>query len=271
MEPDLRCPEQRIRLLDDDDKLEALIGLLTRERVPLTSFTVMKHAARYADRLNALAQKANVEFAVHSYSHNQAKPASKDEVKLSWDAFCNLWNNPPQGYRSPNCLIDSSGLRNLAAQGFVYDSSITPSIRFDSYSYNHMNLPRDPFIFGDLERKLLELPIFCLVGVPLPFVFSFIKLFGLLPYRAAMQVQSLPDYLVTYFHPYDLYTYEIAANIPGWKRYAHLRNSRRALPLLEAVITMLKGLGYEFMTMRDVAQRVLAAGKLPAIASTDAD
>jgi peptidoglycan/xylan/chitin deacetylase (PgdA/CDA1 family) len=271
MEPDLRCPQARIRLLDDDQKLDALRSLLVREHVPLTSFVVMKHARRYADRLNALAQDASVEFAVHSYSHDQNAPASEDEVRRSWDAFGEVWNAPPHGYRSPNCLIDSRGLTNLAAQGFRYDSSITPSVRWDRYAYNNLHLPTTPFLLGGLPQPLLELPVACLAGVRAPFVFSYVKLLSLFAYRSAMALLPLPDTLVTYFHPYDLYAAEVAGNIPGWKRYAHMRGSGKAMDLLGAVVRMLKHQGYEFVLMRDLAQGVVQAGQVRTVAVGDVD
>ena len=100
MQPDLGCPSQQIRLLNENNKLEALGSLLQREDVPLTIFVVMKHARRYADPLNALAQMCEVEFAVHSYSHNQAEPGSANEIDRSWGEFCDVWNYEPRGYKN---------------------------------------------------------------------------------------------------------------------------------------------------------------------------
>ena len=267
LEPDLGCPDQRIRLLDEDDKLSALTLLLRRENVPLTTFVVMKYARPYGDRLNVLARTADIEFAVHSYSHNQAEPASADEIKRSWDEFCDVWNCEPRGYRSPNCLIDSDGLQRLAAQGYQYDSSVTPSIRFDRYGYNNMHLPRAPFIVKGTEHDILELPIACLRGVPVPFILSYVKLFGLRAYQLAVPFLPLPDIVTCYFHPYDLYAAEIAPGIKGWKRYAHLRNSGNAVTLLAGMIRMLKKQGFQFILMRDLAESCMASGNIPRIAA----
>jgi peptidoglycan/xylan/chitin deacetylase (PgdA/CDA1 family) len=271
MEPDLGCPDQRIRLLDEDNKLEALSSLLRREDVPLTTFVVMKHARRYADRLNALARMSKVEFAVHSYSHNQAEPASANEIDRSWDEFCAVWSCEPRGYRSPNCLIDSGGLKRLAARGYQYDSSITPSIRFDRYGYNHIYLPRTPFVVESPEHQILELPIACLRGAPVPFVLSYVKLFGLGAYRLATPFAPLPDVVACYFHPYDLYASEIADGIKGWKRYVHTRNSGNAMNLLGGMIRMLKKQGYRFALMRDLAQGTLASDNVRRIPADDID
>jgi hypothetical protein len=257
MEPDLRCPERRIRLLDDDRRLESFTSLLSHERVPLTSFTLMGEAKRYFDRLQAMAAAATVEFAVHSFSHDTTQPASEDEVRRSWETFGDLWGTEPLGYRTPNCLIDERGIDTLARRGFLYDSSIVPSFRPDGYAYNNLRYARTPFRFASDTASILELPVACLNGVRLPFIFSYVKLFGLGAYRSALSLFDLPEVVVTYFHPYDLYADEIAANIPGWKRYAHQRNGHRGLELLGEVIALLKGRGYEFVLMGDLAKRYI--------------
>lgn len=255
MEPDLRCPEQRIRLLDDDSRFEAFTGFLKRNALPLTSFTVMSAAPRFADRLNALASQTPVEFAVHSYSHDTDNPASAYEVRRAWETFGEIWNEQPLGYRAPNCLIDERGIEELTKQGYRYDSSIVPSMRPDAYAYNNMRFGRMPFKFTGRSGELLELPVACLAGMRLPLVFSYVKLLGLAAYRAAMAAFPLPDVVVTYLHPYDLYAGEIVHNVPGWKRYAHARNAGNAYALLERLVALLKAKGYTFVSMRDLAER----------------
>lgn len=256
LEPDLRDPSQRIRLLDDDSRLQALIALLKRENIPLTIFTVMKHAGQYLDRLNALARETSVEYAVHSYSHDTENPASEYEIRSSYATFGELWNAPPLGYRSPNCLIDVRGIDLLAREGFLYDSSIVPSLRPDRYSYNNLGYPREPFRFKGPSGELLEFPIATLGGLRLPVVFSYVKLLGLPAYKAAFNVFPLPNVVVTYFHAYDLYVGEIAQHTHGWKRLAHMRNAANATTMLSQLISTLKARGYTFATMKDVAARL---------------
>jgi peptidoglycan/xylan/chitin deacetylase (PgdA/CDA1 family) len=268
VEPDLRCPDQRIRLLEDDTRLDALCSLLRRNNVPLTCFVVMKHAARHARVFTSLANKVEAEFAVHSFSHDQRSPATAEEVGRSWDTYCDLWNRPPRGYRSPNCVIDTQGLRNIVDRGFVYDSSIVPSIRFDQYSYNNLYLPTEPYVFSSAEKHILEFPIACFGGIRLPLVLSYVKLFGLRAVQAANSVLTLPQVAAVYFHPYDLYVGEIADNIPGWKKYAHLRNAGNGLRILEGLIEMLKENGYQFMLMESAAEKLRAAN-LPVLSSLD--
>jgi len=266
VEPDLWCPDQRIRLFEDEARLDALCSLLQRRNVPLTCFVVMKHAPRYARSFAALAKAVDVEFAVHSFSHDQRSPATADEVRRAWDTYCELWDREPRGYRAPNCLIDTQGLRNLADQGFLYDSSVTPSIRFDRFGYNNLHLPTTPFLFRSKQGRILEFPVACFGGVRIPFILSHVKLFGLHATRAANKFLSLPNVAVVYFHPYDLYVPEVAKNSHGWKKYAHLRNGRNGLRILDGMITMLEDLGYEFMLMEHAAGE-LARNDLPLLSS----
>lgn len=254
IEPDLHDPELRIRLLDDDDRLHAFGKFLRGHDVPLTCFVLLSQAGRYFDRLNALAGIADIEFAAHSYSHDAANPASESEVRRSWDTFGELWNAPPLGYRSPNCLIDERGLATLAAQGFRYDSSVVPAIRPDKFGYNNLKYGREPFYFGDDGGRILELPVGCHRGIRLPFILSYVKLLGLDTYRAAMKAFPLPNALVTYFHPHDLYVGDIAGHLSGWKRWAHLRNASSATAILGALIVALKGQGYRFVLMSELAE-----------------
>jgi len=269
VEPDMRCPEQRIRLFEDDVRFNAFCSLLQRSNVPLTCFVVMQHAARYAQPLAALAKASEVEFAVHSFSHDQRAPATADEVRRSWDTYCEIWNREPRGYRAPNCLIDNRGLCNLAAQGFSYDSSVTPSIRFDRFGYNNLHLPTSPFLFESSGRHILELPVACFSVLRIPFILSYVKLFGLNAARAANQFLSLPDVAVVYFHPYDLYVRDVVKNNRGWKKYAHLRNCGNASRFLGEMIVMLKKRGYEFMLMEHAAAALMGTD-LPLLSSLSA-
>jgi peptidoglycan/xylan/chitin deacetylase (PgdA/CDA1 family) len=265
LESDLRAPDKRVRLLEDDRKLESLRRVLQREKVPLTCFTVMSLVSQYPNELKELERSLDIEFAVHSFSHDTSQPASLYQVQQSWDTFGEFWGREPAGYRSPNCLIDEAGLLRLARQGYRYDSSIVPSVRFDEYGYNNLSYSRMPFKFQFANHSIVEFPIACLAGLRLPFVFSYAKLLGMPVYRAVSALFPLPDLTVTYFHPYDLYAGEISQNLRGWKRHAHLRGADRAPAILSECIAMLKGRGYSFVKLEDLARSYQAGQPLPTV------
>jgi hypothetical protein len=142
----------------------------------------------------------------------------------------------------------------VARAGFAYDSSIVPSVRPDRYAYNNLAYGLEPFRIESPGGRLVELPVACLRHLRLPLVFSYVKLLGMPAYRGAMALFPPPGVLVTYMHPYDLYAAEIAPNFHDWKRYAHGRNGRRGMELLRELIGCLKGRGYSFALMSDVAE-----------------
>jgi peptidoglycan/xylan/chitin deacetylase (PgdA/CDA1 family) len=254
LEPDLRSPDKRVRLLEHPGKLERLLDFLKNSQTPLTCFSVMSLAKHYRDELLALSQRMEIEFAVHSFSHDKKNPASANEIERCWDEFGALFNRTPGGYRSPNCLIDEQGLRRVAKRGFAYDSSIVPSVRLDEYGYNNLSYGRMPFRFNFGEMQLLELPVACMAALRIPFVFSYAKLAGMSIYRALSALMPLPDIAVTYFHPYDLYIEEIADNIPGWKRYAHMRGAHRGFELLSGFASILRDRGYRCAKMSELVE-----------------
>jgi hypothetical protein len=255
VEPDLGCAGGDIRLFEDESKMTRLVRLFQAENIPLTCFTVMESALRYRRQLAELSKTLDAEFAVHSFSHDTQNPTSKDELARSWEAFGEIWNAAPLGYRAPVGRIDERGLERVAEQGYAYDSSVIPTIRPDGYGYNNTRFGRTPFQYQCTGGgSLLELPIACLAGSRMPFVLSWVKLAGLRSYEAALGFFPLPNSVVTYFHPYDLYIKEVVHNIPGWKRHAHLRNAEIAWDILSGMIRILRERGYCFILMRDLAR-----------------
>ena len=157
----------------------------------LTAFIVMEHAERYAPALAALASSIPLELAIHSYTHDR-RPLRRTRYKRARDAFVRLWGKLPEGYRAPYGLIDGDGLRTLMDEGFIYDSSIFPTLRLDHFGYNNLRYPRIPFLFTDGTRELIEVPVAALRGCRLIYSLSFVKLFGHGLFRHLMPVFPLP-------------------------------------------------------------------------------
>lgn len=258
VEPD-EPGDAAIRLFDEPDRFGWFRDLLQDAGAPLTAFIVMQHAKRYAPALERLAACVPVEFAVHSFSHDRACTASPDEVCRARDRFAEIWRKPPEGYRAPYGLIDGNGLRTLMREGFVYDSSIFPTLRLDEFGYNNLGYPRTPFVFSEGARTLVEVPVAALRGCRLIYSLSFVKLFGPGTMHRLVNLFPLPEITVIDLHPYDLYADQIADGFKSWKRWAHLRNAGRAPEILRQMIGALRMQGYRFVSVADVA-RYAASG-----------
>jgi len=255
VEPD-EPPNPNILLFDDYQRFEWFKSMLSELGASLTAFVVMKYAERYASALEEIACKIPTELALHSYSHDQSNTASSDEVRRARDAFIRLWGKAPEGYRAPYGLINGDGLRTLMDEGLMYDSSIFPTLRVDQFGYNNLRYPRVPFLFTDGARDIVEVPVAALRGCRLIYSLSFVKLLGPNVFRYLVPVFPLPEIVVIDFHPYDLYVGQLlGAALPGWKRFAHLRNATQAPEILVQMIKTLRDEGYRFTSVSEVARR----------------
>jgi peptidoglycan/xylan/chitin deacetylase (PgdA/CDA1 family) len=193
-----------------------------------------------------------IRFECHSHNHNPHDTDSEKELDESITWYEKFFGHPPKGYRAPNGLISRSGLTRLAERGFVYDSSIFPSLRFDEYSYNHFRLPIHPYVVRAMGRTLIELPLAVIRRIRLVVSVSHIKLLGWRFYDPLIQLFGLPDVVIINSHPYDYFVRGHLHRIPGWKRWAHARNADNALPFLERLLRTLKSAGYTFLYIDDL-------------------
>jgi peptidoglycan/xylan/chitin deacetylase (PgdA/CDA1 family) len=254
-----------IRLFDDPERFAWFRNTLRSFGTPLTAFVVMQHAERHSGALTELAGSVSLELAVHSYSHDRNNTASHDEVRRARDVFVKLWGKPPDGYRAPYGMINGDGLRTLMGEGFIYDSSIFPTLRIDEFGYNNLGYPRTPFIFTDGGRDLVEVPVAALRGCRLIYSLSFVKLFGPAAFRQLMRAFPLPDVVILDLHPYDLYAHCIPHAFKAWKRYAHLRNAVRAPEILVDMIETLRAQRYQFASVGEAARLSVSSESSPRI------
>jgi peptidoglycan/xylan/chitin deacetylase (PgdA/CDA1 family) len=240
-------------LTEDRVELRRLKEFLDQHQVPLTAFVVGRMLEERPQRVAAAAEELPVEFGLHSYSHDQARPDTAQEIASAVNAYQSFFGRDPEGYRAPNGLISQEGLARLAAAGFKYDSSVFPSLRLDEYGFNHLNLPNRPF-WVRTDPPILELPLASFDRLRLTISLSFLKLFGWPLYRMLLAALPLPEVVVIDSHPYDFYISRCLPQVPGWKKLAHARNAHRAYDLLAKLILWLKSKGYNFASMSRVYQ-----------------
>jgi len=255
VEPDIRSKEPFIDLFADKKKLEPFARIFHERGLPITAFVVTRLLEEAPHLIQAARDALPIRFEAHSHSHRQDETDSDRELDAVVGAFKGFFGRAPGGYRAPNGLISPAGLGRLSERGFVYDSSVFPSYRFDEYGYNNLFSPIQPFIFKT-PREILEIPLGVIKGIRLVLCLSYIKLLGLSFYKTLMTLFGLPDIVVFLCHPYDFTVSSSLHRIPGWKRYAHARNARRAMPLFLSFVEMLQKQGYEFIYLDELIQRL---------------
>jgi len=265
IEPDLKDPQRRLRMFEDDALMDRYVSIVIKNQVKVTGFMVTSLFETYGPAIHRFADRIPMEFGVHSHSHDQKKACTENEVGKAFEAYSAFWGTAPLGYRAPNGLIDRNGINILMDYKFSYDASIFPSIRFDEYGYSNLHLPLVPFRCVRGDEEIIELPYACLRTIRLIFSFSYIKLMGLGLYKSLMIPFPLPDVVILGSHPYDFYVPLIAHDMKGWKKYAHLRNSERAFDLFEEIIGMLRDLNYEFLFMSELYNHVKGSANVPEV------
>lgn len=255
-------------LVEDRAELVRLKEFLAHHQLPVTAFVVGRMLDQCPDLVAAAAEELPLEFGLHSFSHDQARPDTAEEIQAAVDAFERFFGRRPQGYRAPNGLISQQGLARLAAAGFLYDSSVFPSLRLDEYGFNRLHLPNRPF-WVDTDPPILELPFAAFDRLRLTISLSFLKLFGWPFYRALLSALPLPPVVIIDSHPYDFYVGRCLPRVAGWKKLAHSRNAANAYRLLDRLVGTLKDRGYGFVSMSRLYEQYSADPATPRRAAID--
>lgn len=263
-ERDLWSPDYDVELLHDQAKIDPLKSIIHEYDVKLTAFLVTKFIERNPGLIEKARSEFDMQFEVHSHSHNLKDTESKEEIDESVAAYENYFGNRPKGYRAPNGLISHTGLERLAERGFQYDASVFPSIRFDEYAYNNVSVPIEPYQYKTPAGDILELPFGVVRTVRFVMALSYIKVCGWNCFRMFADVFGLPETVIIDTHFHDFFIEPHLERIPGWKRWAHARNAHRALSLFEKLLAYLRNKGYQFVYVDDVI-RSLDRSKLHTI------
>ncbi|MEW6443458.1 MAG: polysaccharide deacetylase family protein [bacterium] len=246
-EPDLGSDRCDIELFRNPDQLGPFQEVIREHGVKLTGFLVTKIIRENPKAIERATAALPIRFESHSHHHNQRDTDSERELDDTMEAYAGFFGRPPRGYRAPNGLITPRGLVRLAARGFVYDSSIFPSCRFDAYAYNNLGLPVVPYAYSTAAGELIELPLAVVKGVRLIVSLSYMKLLGWRFYEVLIRRLGLPDILVIDTHPYDFFVGGHLHRVSGWKRWAHARNAENALGIFDRLLQVLKLSGYTFL------------------------
>ncbi len=255
-EPDLRSGRYDIELFRDQNKLSSFNEIIDKYNVKLTGFLVTKLLQHNPSLIETATSSLPIHFEVHSHSHNPQEPDSEKEIDESLKWYSKFFGKPPKGYRAPNGLISEKGLITLAERGFIYDTSIFPSYRFDEYAYNNKHLPTQPYIYETIYKNIIELPVAVIPKIRLILSMSYIKLLSLAWFNGLIKIFGLPDIVIIDSHPHDYFIKNHLPKIKGWKRWAHARNADRALILFDGLLNMLQKMGYKFVYIDELLKNL---------------
>lgn len=232
------------------ENLNKLCNLFYKNSVPLTIFVVGESIRKNSQYIKYFT-KIESEFNLHSNTHNFSKPDTEIEIVTGVRNFIKYFGYKPKGYRAPKGLISSGGLKILSDQHFLFDSSIIPS--FWPHP-KYLKYRSKPFYHKlDKNKKLFEIPISVTPILKLPLSLSFIKLFGMTPYKQLISGSS-PNVLVFNFHLHDIFKSNYFDKLSFPTRMLYKINHEGGFKLLSDFVSVLKKSNYQFILMNQLVK-----------------
>ena len=235
------------------DGLDEYIRLLEKHDIRATLFTVCQTACRHKERLQRYLARGH-RIALHGLEHirrdtQQAKALLEQE-----------FSTQITGYRAPCFSLDGSKLDILRMLGFRYDSSrmdFTPARHVEKLDMSEFNEP----VKGVFRKNgFYEFGLTCQKFFGKNFPISgggYVRLGHwsfIMPLISSYVHQN--DYYVFYLHPFELSRERPPAlkNLKLYDRY-YLNSGLRTYRLkIEAIIRLLCGCGYRFVTFDELAE-----------------
>ena len=265
-----------------------LCTLASDAGLPLTLFTIGSDMARpeAAGQLRA-AREAGHEIGNHSLDHRYdlvklGRSEITRQVSAGADAIERAVGERPVGFRAPGYTISDEVFSVLQELGVEYDSSVFPCPAYfgakaaaigliaarGRKSHSVLDTPRVltaptvPYRVGSpywkRGRGIREIPVQVTRGLRLPFIGTSVTLAG--PKRARwLAKMCVGDELVNL----ELHGIDVLDAADGLEALRPFQPDVRVtketkLAALHAVVDVLKGEGYTFVTMREAASAILA-------------
>jgi polysaccharide deacetylase family protein (PEP-CTERM system associated) len=231
------------------------LEILDNHNINATFFVLGYLAEKHPDLVKAIHDRGH-EIGSHGYSHTQIFRLTPEkfgeEIKRTNDAISKVTDKRPIGFRAPIfSILEKSywALDTLVENGFVYDSSIYPTI---NYRYGMVKADRFRHeITTDKGNKIVEIPVttarFTKMNVPV----GGGAYFRIWPYWVTRwgfrQVTKSGKPGVFYVHPWEIDTKQPRIKLPLRLSLTHYTGLRSTEPKLEKLLS-----DFKFSTMADV-------------------
>lgn len=214
--------------------LEALLPLLDAYKIQSTMFTTANYALHFPIAIKNMAQQH--EIASHSFYHSSFK---NEDLLQSKKVLEEIIGKKVTGLRMPR--MKKVDMKEVAAAGYQYDSSINPT--WLPGRYNNMHLPRTMYT----EESVIRLPATVSPILRLPLFWLAFKNYSYsLFLHLCRQCLNKDGYVCLYFHPWEF------ADITKYKLPGYVKNpcGEKLLFKLERLINDLREEG-EFKSIAE--------------------
>ncbi len=235
--------------LAPSEEYEAFSHAGIREKLPeivrsyglkLTVFATGKVLAEQKETVEFF-RGLGAEIELHGHDHIMYQPDLAGELQKGAEVYRNCFGRDPFGYRSPGGVISPLLLKSLAGEGIRYDSSIIPSYRRGMYK--NLKSPLHPY--RDPDASILELPISVVPRVRIPVATSYIRLFGLSPFKSLCALFGTPSPVIYLFHLVDLVPTQMRKKLSPFWRGIYAKGRKKGLEVFAKSVRFFHDHGFQ--------------------------
>jgi len=190
------------------EPLQHILEIFEKHNVRSTFF-VLGETAEVCPEMVEKTYDLGHEIASHSYLHRDLTKMPLTEVEKSEKENRHLLGKitgeTPKGFRAPLFKINSEIIGLLRKVGYLYDSSVIPSIRIPGW-FGYYGAPISPYVFAGQRNKFFEVPTTVFLFLRLPAGGGwFLRNLGVSYVEVAARLllrKKMP--VILYIHPLDV-------------------------------------------------------------------
>jgi len=242
-----------------EDGILRLQQLFERHGIKATFFVPGEVARKHARAIKEISRD-NHEVACHGLTHQKNeclldKASQRQTIEEATRTIEQVHGARPKGFRAPCLRSNETTLRVLEECGYLYDSSVIPTL-VPGY-YGSLNAPMKPYdistVFtknGD-PSKFKEIPVSVNPIFPLPLSAAWMRNLGSTWVKFGVRTNfAFGNPVVFYVHPRDVVLLPKIRGVP-WHLYRNVGDP--TLRMLDEVIRYAKTLGATFIKALDLA------------------
>ena len=246
------------------DGILSLLQLFGKHEIKATFFVTGEMAQKYSGAIREICREGH-EVACHGLTHEKNECLLDEEsqrrtIGEGTRMIEDITGRRPIGFRAPCLRADEITLKILNELGYVYDSSVIPTLVPGYYGSPMAPLkPYHPSALSMRKRgsyKVLEMPVSVNPMLHLPLSAAWMRNLGFLWVQFGIKMNFvLGNPVVFYVHPRDVVSLPKVEGVP-WHLYRNVGDS--TVRMLGNMIKYAAGSGARFVRASDLAQLLLS-------------
>ena len=238
------------------EPLRSILNLFEREHVRSTFFVLGRIAEAFPEVVEEIYGLGH-EVASHGYFHVDFTKLSLTELKETESKnrmrLAKITGEVPIGFRAPFSRINPQIISLLSKIGYVYDSSVVPSIAIPGW-WSYYGASLYPHAIGIGKNEFFQVPVSVFPYLRLPIGGWFLRNFGLRYVKSAIMFllrRNLPTIL--YVHPFD-----VDPDVPRLGGFRFHVTRRCGEYTLKAMKSLLETFDCPKVPIRDMLEKTVA-------------